>query len=69
MERHIEKVQRLEKHLKKHPTDYQAVVAHLVARSDAIDHAQRMKLIERKRRVAEIRRQRKERALNEKSNA
>lgn len=65
MEKHIKKVERLEEHLKKHPTDYQAVVAHLVARSDAIDHAQRMKLVERQKRLAEIRRKRKERALNE----
>ena len=58
MERHIEKVRRLEEHLKGHPTDYQAVIAHLKARSDAIDYAQKQKLIERKKRLAEIRRKR-----------
>lgn len=58
MEKHIEKVKKLEEHLKEHPTDYQAVIAHLKARSDAIDYAQKRKLIERHKRIAEIRRKR-----------
>lgn len=56
-----EKVVRLEEHLKDHPTDYQAVVAHLKAKSDMIEHRMYLKAIERKRRVAEIRRRRRER--------
>lgn len=58
MEKHIEKVKKIEEHLKEHPTDYQAVIAHLKARSDAIDYAQKQKLIERHKRLAEIRRKR-----------
>lgn len=56
-----QKVANLERHLKEHPTDYQAVVAHLVARSDAIEHRAWLRMIERKKRLAEIRRMRKER--------
>lgn len=55
-----ERVERLEEHLKEHPTDYQAVVAHLKARSDLIEHVAHQRMIERKKKVAEIRRQRKE---------
>lgn len=57
---YIEKVERLETHLKEHPKDYQAVIAHLKARSKAIEHAQWLKAIERRKRVAEIRKARKE---------
>lgn len=56
-----EKVLKLERHLKDHPTDYQAVVAHLKARSDAIEHRAYLKMVERKKRLAEVRRRRKER--------
>ena len=58
---HIEKVERLEEHLKEHPTDYQAVVALLKRRSDLIEHRVWLRMIERKKKVAEIRKQRKER--------
>lgn len=61
MEKHIEKVVRLDNHVKTHPNDYQAVVALLRARSDLIEHRQWLAMVERKKRVAEIRRQRKER--------
>ena len=57
---HIEKVERLEEHLKEHPTDYQAVVALLKRRSDLIEHRVWLRMIERKKKVAEIRKQRKE---------
>lgn len=53
-----ERVVRLEEHLKTHPTDYQAVVAHLKARSDLIEHRMYLRMIERKKRVAEVRRRR-----------
>ena len=56
-----ERVTRLERHLADNPRDYQAVIAHLKARSDMIEHRNHMKMIERRRRVAEIRRERKER--------
>ena len=55
-----DKVERLEVHLKEHPTDYQAVIAHLKARSDMYEHRAHQRMIERMKRVAEIKRQRKE---------
>ena len=56
-----DKVERLEVHLKDHPTDYEAVIAHLKARSDMYEHRAHQRMIERMKRVAEIKRQRKER--------
>lgn len=55
-----DKVERLEEHLKEHPTDYQAVVALLKRRSDLIEHRMWLRMIERKKAVAGVRRQRKE---------
>lgn len=60
---YIEKVKTLEEHINVHPTDYQAVVALLKARSDMIDHKLYMERIERVKKVAHYRRM-----LNEKSN-
>lgn len=60
MEKHIQKVVNLDAHVKEHPTDYQAVIALLKARSDLIEHRQYLRMVERKKRVAEVRRQRKE---------
>lgn len=59
--KHEQKVANLERHLQEHPTDYQAVIAHLKARSDAIEHRAWLRMIERKKRLAEVRRMRKER--------
>ena len=56
-----QRVARLEEHLREHPKDYQAVIAHLKAKSDLIEHRSWLRMIERKKRVAEIRKQRKER--------
>ena len=61
MDKYSEKILRLDEHLKSHPTDYQAVIARLKARSDAIEHKAWLAMVERKKRVAEIRRERKER--------
>lgn len=55
------KVANLERHLEEHPTDYQAVIAHLKARSDAIEHRGWLRMVERHKRLAEVRRMRKER--------
>lgn len=59
--KHEQRVARLEEHLKEHPTDYQAVVAHLKARSDAIEHRAWLRMIERRKAVAEIRKERRNR--------
>lgn len=56
-----EKVVRLDAHVKEHPKDYQAVIALLRAKSDLIEHRSWLRMVERKKRVAEIRKQRKER--------
>lgn len=58
--KYLQRVERLEEHLKYHPTDYQAVVAHLKARSDMIEHGQYLRMIERRKRLAEVNRQIKE---------
>lgn len=58
---YVKKVNTLEEHVKMHPSDYQAVVALLKARSDLIEHGRYMKMIERKKKVAYYRRM-----LNEK---
>ena len=61
MEKHIARVERLTEHVKSHPSDYQAVIALLKARSDMIEHRAWLAMVEKKKRIAEIKRQRKER--------
>lgn len=61
MEKHMARVERLNEHVKAHPTDYQAVIALLKARSDMIEHRGWLAMVERKKRIAEIRQKRKER--------
>ena len=51
-----EKLKDLDRHLAEHPKDYQAQIARLKARSDAIEHKRYLKKIERLKRVAEYRR-------------
>lgn len=51
-----EKLKRLDEHIEKHPTDYQAVITRLKTRSDAIEHQMYLKKIARLKRVAEYRR-------------
>ena len=50
------KLEALDKHISEHPTDYQAVIARLKTRSDAIEHQLYLRKIERLKRVAEYRR-------------
>lgn len=56
-----ERLARLDRHLDEHPTDYQAVISRLKVRSDAIEHEQYMRKVERIKKVAHYRRM-----LNEK---
>lgn len=56
--KYLQRVERLEKHLSEHPKDYQAVIAYMVAKSDLIEHGQYLQMIERKKRLAEVRRRR-----------
>ena len=62
---YIEKFDKLDKHIAKNPKDYQAVIARLKTRSDAIDYARKQKMDMRLKRVAEIRRKRHEQKQNE----
>lgn len=57
---YIEKLERLDKHIEANPKDYQAVIARLKTRSDAIDHVRKKRMDARLKRVAEIRRKRHE---------
>lgn len=51
---YIEKLNKLDNHIKDNPKDYQAVIARLKTRSDAIDHYRKHKLNMRLKYVAEI---------------
>ena len=53
---YIEKLDRLDKHIKDNPTDYQAVISRLKTQSKAIDYYRKKQVNMRLKRVAEIRR-------------
>lgn len=55
---YAERIQKIDAHLKEHPTDYQAVIASLKLRSDAIEHEMYERKIYRLKRLQEVRRQR-----------
>lgn len=52
-----ERIDRLKEHIAEHPTDYQAVIGLLKARSDAIDHMIYESRIDKARKVAKYRRE------------
>lgn len=56
MGKYEEKLQKLDAHLKEHPTDYQAVISRLKTYSKAVEHERQRKVNERLRKVAEYRR-------------
>lgn len=60
------KLKKMDEHLKEHPHDYQTVISRMKTNSDAIDHKRKQSRNERLARLAEIRRQRKERLNVEK---
>lgn len=55
-----DRLEKLDKHISENPKDYQAVIARLKTRSDAIDHARKHQMDMRLKRLAEIRRKRHE---------
>ena len=55
-----EKLYQLHKHIENHPSDYQAVIAEVKMRSDLIEHQAYLRQVDRLKRVAEIRKERKE---------
>lgn len=54
---YVEKLERLDRHLAEHPTDYQASIAKLKTYSDAIEHELYLKKIARAKKVAKYRRE------------
>lgn len=64
----MEKLERIQKHLEQHPTDYQSVISFLKERSRTIEKARRMESIAEIRHIAEVRRKLNEkRTRNERS--
>lgn len=57
---YTKKLERMDKHLQEHPHDYQTVIARLKTASDAVDHQNHLIISNRRKRVAEVRRQLKE---------
>lgn len=59
----VERLNRLDRHIAENPKDYQAVIARLKTRSDAIDYARKHAMDMRLKRVAEIRRKHEQEQL------
>ena len=53
---YIETLEKLDKHIANNPNDYQAVIARLKTRSDAINYERKHAMDMRLKKVAEIRR-------------
>ena len=54
---YIEKLDRLDRHLKDNPKDYQSVIARLKLQSKAIDYYRRQKVNMRLKRIAQYKRE------------
>lgn len=54
---YMKKLESLDKHLEEHPKDYQAVIARMKTKSDAIEHQMYLKRVERLKKVAKYRRE------------
>lgn len=52
-----DKLERLDEHLKRHPKDYQSVIARMKTYSDAAEHELYLRRVERLKKVAKYRRQ------------
>lgn len=57
---YIEKLKRMDEHLKRHPHDYQTVIAKMKLASDIYDHQLKRKRDERLKRLAEIKKELRE---------
>lgn len=53
---YIGKLERLDDHIRRHPKDYQSVIARLKTASDAVEHEMYLRRVERMKKLAEIRR-------------
>ena len=56
-----EKIRRMDEHLKEHPKDYQTVISRMKTASAYVDHERQKVVNARLKRLAEIRKERKER--------
>lgn len=52
---YIEKLEKLDRHIAENPKDYQAIIARLKTRSDAIAYERKRRMDMRLKKVAEIR--------------
>ena len=57
---YVKKLQAMDEHLKRHPHDYQTVIARMKLASDIYDHQVKRKRDERLKRLAEIKRKLRE---------
>lgn len=57
---YAEKIEKMDKHLKQHPHDYQTVIARLKTASEAYDHAVKKSRDMRLKMLAEIKKQMRE---------
>ena len=53
---YVKKLDRMDEHLKRHPHDYQTVIARLKTASEAYDYVKKKQRDERLKRLAEIKR-------------
>ena len=56
---YAERLSNLDEHIRKHPTDYQAVISRLKIQSDAYENRMYKRKIARLKRLSEIRKMRK----------
>lgn len=54
---YIDRLERLDNHIKEHPKDYQAVIAKMKTYSDAIEHDLYLRRVERLKKIAKYRRE------------
>lgn len=54
---YAQRLKNLDAHIAEHPKDYQAVIARLKVRSDAIEHEMYLRKINRLKRIAKFRRE------------
>lgn len=54
---YMEKLERLDNHLKQHPHDYQSVISRMKTYSDAVEHEMYLRKVARLKKVAKYRRE------------
>lgn len=54
---YMDKLERLDNHIRRHPKDYQSKIAWMKTYSDAVEHEMYLRKVERLKRVAKYRRE------------